>query len=107
MLYWDVDLVFNRLARLCAGKSAFSLRLMFSFACQKRTRKAPAISTRWIHEKGAARPFQTPKEKSKWKNASRFAKRIFLTSPICCSAAGVTSLLTVTSSRNVKSSAKP
>ena len=67
----------------------------FSFACQKRTRKAPAISTRWIHEKGAARPFQTPKGKSKWKNASRFAKRIFLTSPICCSAAGVTSLLTV------------
>lgn len=30
-------------------------RLMFSFACQKRTRKAPAISTRWIHEKGAER----------------------------------------------------
>ena len=27
-----------------------------------------------IHEKGAARPFQTPKGKSKWKNASRFAK---------------------------------
>ena len=26
------------------------------------------------HEKGAARPFQTPKGKSKWKNASRFAK---------------------------------
>ena len=50
----------------------------FSFACQKRTRKAPAISTRWTHEKGAARPFQTPKELSKPKNASRFAKRIFL-----------------------------
>ena len=46
----------------------------FSFACQKRTRKAPAISTRWIHEKGAARPFQTPKGKSKWKKASRCAK---------------------------------
>ena len=27
-----------------------------------------------IHEKGAARPFQTPKELSKPKNASRFAK---------------------------------
>ena len=27
-----------------------------------------------IHEKGAARPFQTPKKKSKRKNASRFAK---------------------------------
>ena len=31
----------------------------------------------------------------------------FLVSPICCFAAGVTSLLTVTSSRNVKSSAEP
>ena len=29
-------------------------------------------------KKGAARPFQTPKELSKPKNASRFAKRIFL-----------------------------
>ena len=36
----------------------------------------------WIHEKGAARPFQTPKEKSKRKKASRFAKRFFLVSPI-------------------------
>ena len=43
------------------------------FWCQKRTRKSPAISTRWIHEKGAARPFQTPKELSKRKKASRFA----------------------------------
>ena len=83
------------LAPVARGQSAFSLRLIVLFWCQKRTRKPPAISTRWIHEKGAARPFQTPKGKSKWKNASRFAKRIFLTSPICCSAAGVTSLLTV------------
>ena len=60
-----------------------------------------------IHEKGATRPFQTPKGKSKWKNASRFAKRIFLTSPICCSAAGVTSLLTVKFCESLKSSAKP
>ena len=77
------------------GAERVRIKAKFSFAHQKRTRKAPAISTRWIHEKGAARPFQTPKGKSKWKNASRFAKRIFLTSPICCSAAGVTSLLTV------------
>ena len=48
------------------------------FCRQKRIRKAPAISTRWIHEKGATRPFQTPKKKSKHKNASRFAKRIFV-----------------------------
>ena len=97
----------SEISRLCAGQIAFSLRLMFSFACQKRTRKAPAISTRWIHEKGAARPFQTPKERSKRKKASRCAKRFFLVSPTCCFAAGVTSLLTVTSSRNVKFSAEP
>ena len=91
MLYWDVDLSETNVL----------------FWWQKRTRKPPAISTRWIHEKGAARPFQTPKEKSKWKNASRFAKRIFLTSPICCFAAGVTSLLTVKFCESLKSSAKP
>ena len=82
-------------------------RLMFSFACQKRTRKAPAISTRWIHEKGAARPFQTPKERSKRKKASRCAKRFFLVSPICCFAAGVTPSQGVKFSRKVKSSAEP
>ena len=58
-------------------------------------------------KKGAARPFQTPKERSKRKKASRFAKRFFLVSPTCCFAAGVTSLLAVTSSREVKSSAEP
>ena len=79
----------------------------FSFACQKRTRKAPAISTRWIHEKGATRPFQTPEELSKRKKASRFAKRFFLVSPTCCFAAGVTFLQGVKSSRKVKSSAEP
>ena len=65
-------------SRACARDRARLREVKFSFACQKRTRKAPAISTRWIHEKGAARPFQTPKGKSKRKNASRFAKRIFL-----------------------------
>ena len=60
------------------GVRARLREVKFSFACQKRTRKAPAISTRWIHEKGATRPFQTPKELSKPKNASCFAKRIFL-----------------------------
>ena len=34
------------------------------------------------HELGVARPFQTPKEKSKRKKASRFAKRFFLVSLI-------------------------
>ena len=60
------------------GAKRFYIKANVLFWCQKRTRKPPAISTRWIHEKGAARPFQTPKGKSKWKNASRFAKRIFL-----------------------------
>jgi len=66
MLYWDVDLSETNVL----------------FWWQKRTRKPPAISTRWIHEKGATRPFQTPKEKSKRKKASRFAKRFFLVSPV-------------------------
>ena len=39
-------------------------------------------ATRSYYEKGAARPFQTPKKKSKRKKASRFAKRFFLVSPI-------------------------
>ena len=61
-------------ARLCAGQSAFTLSGIVLFCWQKRTRKPPAISTRWIHEKGAARPFQTPKGLSKRKKASRCAK---------------------------------
>ena len=78
----------------------------FSFACQKRTRKAPAISTRWIHEKGATRPFQTPKGLSKPKNASRFAKRIFWASPVYGSADGVTLSQNFTFSKGLKSAAK-
>ena len=74
---------------------------------KREPEKHPLLSRRGRHEKGAARPFQTPKGKSKWKNASRFAKRIFLTSPICCFAAGVTSLLTVKFCESLKSSAKP
>ena len=95
--------------RLHAPVRRFRVRLRevkFSFACQKRTRKAPAISTRWIHEKGAARPFQTPKELSKPKNASRFAKRIFGASPIYGFAEGVTFQQDFTFSKGVKSAAK-
>ena len=76
------------------------------FWCQKRTRKSPAISTRWIHEKGAARPFQTPKELSKPKNASRFAKRIFRASPVYGSADGVTLSQNFTFCKGIKSAAK-
>ena len=89
-----------------AGVERFCIGAKFSFACQKRTRKAPAISTRWIHEKGAARPFQTPKGKSKPKNASRFAKRIFWASPVYGSADGVTFQQDFTFSKGVKSAAK-
>ena len=56
------------------GAKRFYIKADVLFWWQKRTRKPPAISTRWIHEKGAARPFQTPKGKSKRKKASRFAK---------------------------------
>ena len=96
----------NDIARLWRGVRALLRWAKFSFACQKRTRKAPAISTRWIHEKGAARPFQTPKELSKPKNASRFAKRIFWASPIYGSADGVTLSQNFTFSKGVKSAAK-
>ena len=58
------------------------------------------------HEKGAARPFQTPKGLSKPKNASRFAKRIFWASPIYGSAEGVTFQQDFTFSKGVKSAAK-
>ena len=94
------------LALVGAGSERFCIGATFSFACQKRTRKAPAISTRWIHEKGAARPFQTPKELSKPKNASRFAKRIFWASPVYGSAEGVTFQQDFTFSKGVKSAAK-
>ena len=58
------------------------------------------------HEKGAARPFQTPKGKSKPKNASRFAKRIFWASPVYGFADGVTLSQNFTFSKGVKSAAK-
>ena len=93
---------------LCAprGSECFFIKANVLLCCQKRTRKPPAISTRWIHEKGAARPFQTPKEKSKPKNASRFAKRIFWASPVYGSADGVTLSQDFTFSKGVKSAAK-
>ena len=88
------------------GAKRFYIKADVLFWWQKRTRKPPAISTRWIHEKGAARPFQTPKEKSKPKNASRFAKRIFCTSPVYGSADGVTLQQDFTFCKGVKSAAK-
>jgi len=58
-------------------------------------------------KKGAARPFQTPKELSKRKKAGRCAKSFFLVSPTCCFAAGVTFSQGVKFSGDVKSSAEP
>ena len=51
-------------------------------------------------------PLIIPKRMSKRKKASRFAKRIFLTSPIYGFAEGVTFLLDVMSSKDVKSAAE-
>ena len=51
-------------------------------------------------------PLTIPMWKSKPKNASRFAKRIFLTSPIYGFAEGVTFQQNFTSSKNVKSAAE-
>ena len=93
-------------ARRWRGVKRFFIKANVLFCWQKRTRKPPAISTRWIHEKGAARPFQTPKRLSKPKNASRFAKRIFWASPVYGSADGVTLSQNFTFSKGVKSAAK-
>ena len=104
---WNIgSFSFERLHAPVRGGRSRLREVKFSFACQKRTRKAPAISTRWIHEKGAARPFQTPKGLSKPKNASRFAKRIFWASPVYGSADGVTFQQNFTFSKGVKSAAK-
>ena len=51
-------------------------------------------------------PLTIPKRKSKPKNASRFAKRIFCASPIYGSAEDFTSLLDATVSREVTPAAK-
>ena len=82
-------------------------KVKFSFAHQKRTRKVPAtFEAREARIKGYS-PLIIPEEMSKRKKASRCAKRFFLVSPICCFAAGVTSLLTVKFCESLKSSAKP
>ena len=78
----------------------------FSFAHQKRTRKVPAtFEAREARIKGCS-PLIIPKELSKPKNASRFAKRIFWASPVYGSADGVTLSQNFTFSKGVKSAAK-
>ena len=88
------------------GAERFCIGAKFSFACQKRTRKAPAtFEAREARIKGYS-PLIIPKEKSKPKNASRFAKRIFWASPVYGSADGVTLSQNFTFSKGVKSAAK-
>ena len=75
---------------MARGKALFikaKRSLLLAKENQKTTSDFDALSP---HEKGAARPFQTPKKKSKRKKASRFAKRFFLVSPIYGFAEGVT-----------------
>ena len=102
------------LARKCAvklrasgaGLERFCSKAKFSFACQKRTRKAPAtFEAREARIKGCS-PLIIPEELSKHKNASRFAKRIFCTSPVYGSADGVTISQNFTFCKGVKSAAK-
>ena len=96
------------LLRACgAGVERGYAGLSSLLRAKREPEKHPLLSRRGRHEKGAARPFQTPKELSKRKKASRCAKRFFLVSPICCFAAGVTFLQGVKFSRKVKSSAEP
>ena len=81
-------------------------KVKFSFAHQKRTRKVPAtFEAREARIKGCS-PLIIPKELSKPKNASRFAKRIFWASPVYGSADGVTFQQDFTFSKGVKSAAK-
>ena len=81
-------------------------KVKFSFAHQKRTRKVPAtFEAREARIKGCS-PLIIPKELSKPKNASRFAKRIFWASPVYGSADGVTLSQDFTFSKGVKSAAK-
>ena len=96
----------NGFTRLWRGAEGFFIKAKFSFACQKRTRKAPAtFEAREARIKGCS-PLIIPEELSKHKNASRFAKRIFCTSPVYGSADGVTLQQDFTFCKGVKSAAK-
>ena len=84
------------------GISAGRCSLLVAKENQKTTSDFDALDPR---ERGCT-PLSTPKKKSKRKNASRFAKRIFLTSPIYGFAEGVTFQQDFTFSKGVKSAAK-
>ena len=66
------------IARRWRGLNCSCIGAKFSFAHQKRTRKVPAtFEAREARTRGCS-PLVTPKKLSRCKNASRFAKRIFL-----------------------------
>ena len=50
------------LAPVARGKIAFALGLSSLLRAKREPEKHPLLSKRGRHEKGAARPFQTPKE---------------------------------------------
>ena len=121
MLYWDVDLSETdvlfwwqkrtrkppAIERLGGGEA---MKAPVGLSCRQSGLRSEcrvfSAARTGIHEKGAARPFQTPKELSKHKNASRFAKRIFCTSPVYGSADGVTLSQNFTFCKGEKSAAK-
>ena len=76
--------------------------LLMSKENQKTTSDFDALDPR---ERGCS-PLTNLKKKSKPKNASRFAKRIFWASPVYGSADGVTLSQNFTFSKGVKSAAK-
>ena len=103
---WNIgSFSFERFHAPVRGGRVRFREVKFSFA-KREPEKHPLLSRRGRHEKGAARPFQTPKELSKPKNASRFAKRIFWASPVYGSADGVMLSQNFTFSKGVKSAAK-
>ena len=55
------------------GAERFFAGLSSLLRAKREPEKHPLLSKRGRHEKGAARPFQTPKGLSKRKKASRFA----------------------------------
>ena len=70
-LFCDDGRAFSRAGG--AGLERFCIGAKFSFACQKRTRKAPAtFEAREARIKGCS-PLIIPEELSKRKKASRFA----------------------------------
>ena len=129
----------SKRTRLCAGQSAFSLRLSSLLRAKREPEMVLALVARgmfsllvkWLALRAGQRqggvfrlpppylwtplspqrvkgcsPLTSPRRKSKPKNASRFAKRIFCASPIYGSAEDFTFLLNFTPCKGVTPAAK-